>query len=119
MVQADYLRIPGRILPVAFFTAAMLILPEISYAIDGGKTFGAKCVACHGPKGEGTQVGPSLKGDPFVIDGTPAELKKVIMGGRSDKEKKYPKIMNGMPAGLASDAEADALVVFLKGDLQK
>jgi hypothetical protein len=41
------------------------------------------------------------------------------MMGRTEKEKKYPNIMIPMPTGLVSDTEADALVTYLKGDLQK
>ncbi|MBI3597813.1 MAG: cytochrome c [Nitrospirae bacterium] len=113
------LRIRVQIVLVGLVFSTTLVAPEISLALDGAKLYGAKCIACHGPKGEGTQVGPALKGDPFITQGTPAEIKKVILSGRTQKEKKYPNIANPMPDGLASEAEADALVVYLKGDLQK
>jgi mono/diheme cytochrome c family protein len=98
---------------------AILCGPQTAPAADGSELFRAKCIACHGPKGEGTPVGPALKGDPFIVNGAPDEIKKVVMTGRSDSEKKYPDIMNAMPGGLATESEADALVVYLKGDLQK
>jgi mono/diheme cytochrome c family protein len=104
---------------VGLIFSSALFIPESSMAVDGAQLFSAKCVACHGSKGKGTQVGPALKGDPFVIQGTPEEIKKVIMMGRTEKEKKYPNIMIPMPTGLVSDTEADALVTYLKGDLQK
>jgi mono/diheme cytochrome c family protein len=119
MVQEYLFRICGVIAPIVLIAAGMLSIPGASYGIDGAQTFGAKCIACHGAKGEGSQVGPALKGNPFVTKGAPADIKKVIVAGRTEKEKKYPKIMVGMPGGLASEAEADALVAYLKGDLQK
>jgi len=97
----------------------ILCAPKTAPAADGSELFRAKCIACHGPKGEGTPVGPTLKGNAFIVKGTPDEIKKVVMAGRTDAEKKYPNIMNSMPGGLATEAEADALVVYLKGDLQK
>jgi mono/diheme cytochrome c family protein len=113
------LRIRVEVILVGFVFSATLLAPEISLGLDGAKLFGDKCIACHGSKGEGTQVGPALKGDPFVIQGTPAEIKRVITSGRTQNEKKYPKIVTPMPGGLASADEADALVIYLKGDLQK
>jgi mono/diheme cytochrome c family protein len=119
MVGKFPLRIRFEIVLVGMVFSASLLAPEISLGLDGAKLFGDKCIACHGSKGEGTQVGPALKGDSFVIRGTPAEIKQVITSGRTQKEKKYPNIVTPMPAGLASEAEADALVTYLKGDLQK
>jgi len=107
------------IVPAVVIFMAALTGPTFSLATDGGQLFGSKCIACHGPTGEGTQVGPALKDNPFVTKGGAAEIKKVILVGRTEKEKKYPNIMNPMPGGLASEAEADALVAYLKGELQK
>ncbi len=103
----------------SFIIAAALITPGVSQAMDGGRLFASKCAACHGPKGEGSPVGPALKGNSYVMKGTPDEIKKLIIMGRSGEEKKYPEIMIGMPSGLATEAEADALVVYLQGGLQK
>jgi len=119
MLEKFRFRIHFEVVLVGFVFSTTLIAPDISSGLDGAKLFGAKCIACHGSKGEGTQVGPALKGDPFIIQGTPAEIKQVITSGRTQKEKKYPNIVTPMPAGLASESEADALVTYLKGDLQK
>lgn len=119
MMEKFRFRIHFEFLLVGLVFSTSLIAPEMASGLDGAKLFGDKCIACHGTKGEGTQVGPALKGDPFVIQGTPAEIKHVITSGRTEKEKKYPNIVSPMPAGLASEAEADALVKYLKGDLQK
>jgi mono/diheme cytochrome c family protein len=98
---------------------AILYGAEPASAVDGAELFRSKCVACHGPNGEGTPVGPALRGDAFIVKGTPDEIKKVVMSGRTEAEKKYPNIMNAMPGGLATEPEAEALVVYLKGGLQK
>jgi mono/diheme cytochrome c family protein len=119
MMQKYYLHLRFEIILSGLILALTFIAPAVSQAMDAAQLFGSKCIACHGPKGEGSQVGPALKGNPFVTKGTPAEIKKVIVAGRTEKEKKYPKIMNGMPGGLASEAEADALVTYLQGELQK
>jgi len=92
---------------------------EIAWAADGTKLFSDRCASCHGPAGKGSASGPALKGDPFVMNGTAAEIKKVIMEGRSVADKKFPNIPMPMPSGMASDSEADALVGYLKADLQK
>lgn len=119
MMQKSHFRVYCEIFPAVLIFAAVLIAPQISLAIDAAQLYGSKCSVCHGPKGEGSPVGPALKGDPFVTKGTPAEIKKVILMGRTEKEKKHPNIMNPMPGGLASEAEADALVAYLQGELQK
>ena len=119
MLEKLRIRIRPEIILIGLIFCSTLFIPEASLALDGAQLFSSKCVACHGSKGKGTQVGPALRGDPFVIQGAPEEIKKVIMTGRTEKEKKYPNIMIPMPTGLASEAEADALVTYLKGDLQK
>jgi mono/diheme cytochrome c family protein len=119
MMKKSHSRIRRIIFPAVLFVAATLIAPEISFAMDAAQLYGSKCSACHGSKGEGSQVGPALKGDPFITKGTAAEIKKVILMGRMDKDKKYPNFMTAMPGGLASEAEADALVAYLQSELQK
>ncbi len=88
-------------------------------AVDAQKLFSEKCAVCHGAKGEGTATGPTQKGDDFIMNAKPADVKRVIMEGRSGPAKLYPNIPVDMPKGLVSEAEADALVAFLQGDLQK
>jgi len=99
---------------VFFLTAA-----QAGWAADGAQLYSQKCAACHGSKGEGGSTGPALKGDPFITHGKPDDIKKVILQGRNGADKKYKNIPIGMPGGLASESEADALVKFLQGDLQK
>jgi mono/diheme cytochrome c family protein len=99
---------------VFFLTAA-----QAGWAAEGVQLYSQKCAACHGSNGEGSPTGPALKGNPFVGKGKPADIKKVILQGRSGPDKKYTNIPIGMPGGLASETEADALVKFLQGDFQK
>ena len=119
MLEKFRFRIRFEIILIGLIFSSTLSIPAVSIAVEGAQLFSSKCVACHGAKGKGTQVGPALKGDPFVVQGDTNEIKKVIMMGRTEKEKKYPNITVPMPSGLASEAEADALVIYLKGDLQK
>ncbi len=88
-------------------------------AVDAEKLFGEKCAVCHGATGEGTATGPAQKGDEFITTAKPADVKRVIMEGRSGAAKLYPDIPVDMPKGLVSNEEADALVKFLQEDLQK
>lgn len=107
----------------ALMGASVMVLcvgaASVAFAADGAKLFSDKCAMCHGVKGEGTPTGPAQKGNPFLTKGKPADIKQVIMEGRAGAAKKYPNIPVDMPKGLVSDAEAEALVKFLQGDLQK
>lgn len=100
-------------------TILFLAAAQAGWAADGANLYGQKCAACHGSKGEGGPTGPALKGNPFITKGTPGDIKKVILQGRAGAEKKYPNIPVGMPGGLASEEEADAIIKYLKGDFQK
>jgi len=97
----------------------LLGMTGIAWGADGAALYAAKCASCHGGKGEGSVMGPPHKGNPFLTQGNPIEIKKVIMEGRSGEAKKYPKLPGDMPKGLATSAEADDLAKFLQGDLQK
>lgn len=88
-------------------------------AVDAEKLFRQRCAVCHGANGEGTATEPAQQGDDFIRNADPVDVKQVIMEGRFDAAKEYPNIPVDMPNGLVSSAEADALVKFLQGDLQK
>ena len=88
-------------------------------AADGAKIYTEKCSMCHGPKGTGTPMGPSIKGNEFITKGTSDDIKKVIIEGRAGSNKKYPKIAIDMPRTSLSDEDVKSLVLFLQGDLQK
>lgn len=74
----------------------------------GEELYNAKCAACHGEGGKGTEVGPALLGNEFVMTSDEAAVKAVISEGRQDK---------GMPPwkGVLSEEQMDSLVTLLKG----
>jgi mono/diheme cytochrome c family protein len=106
-------------LPVFLFILASFLMENSAMAVDPATLFASKCAVCHGQKGEGTMVAPALKGNTFIASRKPDDIKKVIMEGRTGQDKKYPSIMADMPKGLVAEAEADSLVKYLQGDLQK
>ena len=95
------------------------VFSSSAIAADGSKIYTEKCSMCHGPKGAGTPMGPSVKGNEFITKGTADDIKKLIIEGRSGSNKKYPKIAIDMPKTSLSDEDVKSLVLFLQGDLQK
>lgn len=86
----------------------------------GADIYKAKCVACHGQKGEGMKgMAPAHKGNQFVTKSKPEDIKKVILEGRAGAAKKYKEFPIDMPKSGLSDAEATEVVKFMQGDLQK
>lgn len=79
------------------------------------------CAACHGAKGEGKKsLGPAHKGNKFIIEGSADDIKATIKDGRTGAAKKYKELPSPMPANKTlTDAELDALVKYLKEDIQK
>ncbi len=88
-------------------------------AAEGKATFTNVCAACHGQKGEGSPIGPALKGNAFVKGSDAAGIKDVILKGRSGKDRKHPSFPADMPPQALSAADADAVANFVKNDLQK
>lgn len=64
-------------------------------------------------------MGPVLKGNEFISKGDAASITKVIIDGRSGKDKKYPNFPIDMPKSPMPEEDAKALVNFLQEDLQK
>jgi mono/diheme cytochrome c family protein len=89
-------------------------LSGVALAADGGAIFLSKCAACHGKDAGGTPgMAPKLAGTDF-IKGDVAPIKATIMNGRSGDEKKYKELPLAMPKLGISDADADAIVKYLK-----
>jgi mono/diheme cytochrome c family protein len=95
-------------------------------AFDAAGFYEERCATCHGDRGQGTRnwgvppTGPALKGNPFVVNGSPAAIRQVIRKGRQGARRLYDDAYPNMPAfgpGLVPDV--DALVAYLKGDLQR
>jgi len=96
-----------------------------SAAEDSALEYKLRCSTCHGSNGQGTRgtlpsLGPALKGNPFIVNGSPAAIKSVIRKGRSGQKRLYDDTYPNMPSfGFEVVPDADALVAYLKGDLQK
>lgn len=93
---------------------------------DAAGYYELRCATCHGDKGQGTRnwgvppTGPALKGNPFVVNGSPAAIRTVIRKGRQGERRLYDDAYPNMPAfgpGLVPDV--DALVAYLKGPMQQ
>ncbi len=75
------------ILIVAIAVALFLILPNLSWADDGGTLFKAKCAACHGADlaGKPAAKAPSLVSDD-AKKASDADLTDMIANGGKDKK---------------------------------
>lgn len=105
---------------------AFSAIPAVAQAAtDAAANYELRCSYCHGTEGQGTRaslpsLGPALKGNPFVVNGSPAALRTVIRKGRSGQKRLYNDTYPNMPSfGFEVVPDVDALVNFLKTDLQK
>lgn len=82
--------------------------------------FEETCGACHGTKGEGTPgLAPPLKGSPFVQQATPDDIAQVITKGRTGEAKRFPNLPSPMPAHSMSDKRLQAVIAYVRDDIQK
>ena len=90
-------------------------------AQDGESIYKARCAVCHGAKGQGIKgMGPSFKGNEFIINSKGGgDIKKVILEGRAGAAKRYKEFPAPMPPIPITGAEAEAVVKFIQGELQK
>ena len=111
---------------VAAALAVVTLAPmAASAAYDAPAIYQLRCGYCHGNAGQGTRatnppLGPALKANPFVVNGSPAALRQLIRKGRQGEKRLYNDAYPNMPAFDGGTVEdVDALVAYLKGDLQK
>lgn len=103
----------------------MLAPPVTLAATDAPEMYKQRCSHCHGANGQGTRasvppLGPALKGNPFVVNGSPAAIAQVIRKGRQGERRLYNDAYPNMPSyGFEVVPDVEALVAFLKGGLQK
>jgi mono/diheme cytochrome c family protein len=109
----------------ALFVAGALSPVAANAVFDAPAWYQMRCSGCHGLEGQGTKgqvpaLGPALKGNPFVINGSPAAIKTVLRKGRAGQKRLYNDTYPNMPAfGPEMLPDTDAMIAFLKGDLQK
>ncbi|HEY1991144.1 MAG TPA: cytochrome c [Gammaproteobacteria bacterium] len=102
-------------------TLALSLTPLTAALADGAGVFRTNCVSCHGKNGQGTPgLAPALKGDSFVT-GNIDDVMATVKNGRSGDQKHYKNLPIAMPAwgGKLSDADINAVVDYIRGDLQK
>lgn len=111
--------------PLAAACALQIPLPVMAQDVALADLYNRRCAMCHGDKGEGTshvmpKLGPALKGNPFVVNGSIPALRNVIRKGRQGERRLYNESYPNMPAfGSEPIPDADALAAYLKGALQK
>jgi mono/diheme cytochrome c family protein len=112
------------LLAAALFLGALS--PTVSSAaFDAPGYYQMRCASCHGAEGQGSRasvppLAPALRGNPFVVNGSPAALRTVIRKGRSGKKRLYNDAYPNMPSfGAEAVPDVDGLVAYIKGDLQK
>ncbi len=103
-----------RIKVWAAAVALAFVFSGAALAADGKKIFQSKCMACHGNGGAGTPMAPALKGNSFVKDTSVDELKKLLANGREGAAKKYPQFPIAMPKQGLNDADAEAVIGYIK-----
>ena len=103
-----------------------MLSPAAALAVsDAAEAYKLRCSHCHGSNGQGTRaslpaLGPALKGNPFVVNGSPAAIKAVIRKGRQGQKRLYDDTYPNMPSfGFENIPDTDAMVAYLKGDMQK
>jgi len=99
---------------------AMTAAAQQTEGFDGRWRYRASCAGCHADDGTGHYpFGPALKGNPFVQNAPAPALLAVIQDGRNYENRTHLAYV-GMPAfPYLRAGEAEALIAYMKGDLQK
>ena len=109
----------------ALLAVGALVPIPAAAEVDAPAIYAVRCSNCHGANGQGTRatlpsLGPALKGNPFIVNGSPAAIKAVIRKGRSGQKRLYDDTYPNMPSfGPEPVPDVDALVAYLKGGLQQ
>ena len=100
---------------VTIAVALFILIPNLSWAQDGGATYKAKCAVCHGADlvGKPAAKAPSLVGDESK-KASDAELTDMIANGGKDK-----KAMHAFQAkGLTPD-QVKMVVEYIRAQQKK
>jgi mono/diheme cytochrome c family protein len=101
-------------------TALAMSAEPVEQLFDGKYRYRSHCAGCHAPDGTGIYAfGPALKGNPFVQNAPNSVLVELIQKGRNYRERSHVAYV-GMPAfPFIRAGEAEALVLYIKGELQQ
>ena len=103
-----------RTIVLAVATVILFGLSGVAMASNGASIFMSKCSACHGAKAQGTPgMAPKLAGTDF-IKGDAGPIKETIINGRAGGAKKFKEFPLAMPKLGISEADAAAIVDYLK-----
>ncbi len=83
-------------------------------AADGAAVYRTKCASCHGPGGQGSPMGPAIKGNKFVLGSKDQAIADVIKNGRQGAAKLYKDLPMGMPGQNLTDTELNAVVEYVR-----
>ncbi len=85
-------------------------------AFDGAAIFRSKCLACHGPKGKGTEIAPAFRGNEFIKNSEVDVIIDVVKNGRPLDQKRYEEYsMTMLPQkDNLTDAEISAVITYIK-----
>jgi mono/diheme cytochrome c family protein len=92
------------VLVLAIAMALFIMLPNLSWAEDGGAIYKAKCAACHASDGAG-KVGPAVKGTSL----SDAQITDLLTKGAAGKKAPHGKAVAGM-----TDDQAKSVATFVK-----
>ncbi len=83
-------------------------------AVDGAAVYSARCSTCHGPDGQGSPMGPAIRGNKFILGSNDRYVADVIRNGRTGTAKLYANISMGMPGQKMTDEELNAVVQYVR-----
>jgi mono/diheme cytochrome c family protein len=107
---------------ILFASSLTVVCASVAQAADPKLVtfYKETCGVCHGENGEGTPgLAPPLKGNKFITEGSAAEIAATITKGREGAAKRYKDLASPMPPASMSDSRLQALIAYLKTDLQK
>jgi mono/diheme cytochrome c family protein len=113
------------VLSALAMSGALVFATPAAAEFDAAGYYQMRCSGCHGPAGQGTRhqlpsLGPALKGNPFVVNGSAAAIRTVVRKGRQGERRLYNDTYPNMPSfGPEAVPDVDALVAYIKGPLQK
>jgi mono/diheme cytochrome c family protein len=84
----------------------------VEMVVEGRDLFDRTCIACHGPGGEGTQLGPSLRDEEWIHgDGSYPFVLGIVRDG-VEHPKRYPVPMPALGGGDFTREEIAAVAAY-------